>query len=299
MTDKAAARHSFTEPGFVLVDKPQGWTSHDVVGRTRRVLGTRKVGHSGTLDPLATGLLILGVNRSTRLLGYLTGADKEYISDIRLGIATHSDDADGEVVTTADASNVTRERVAVALTAFRGTISQVPSAVSAIKVDGRRAHERVRAGEEVSLPAREVSIYECELLDFTPGANPDIRIRVKCSSGTYIRSIARDLGVALGVGGHVRTLRRTQVGEFTVDEAQDIESLTESPIVHAPAEIVSRLFETIELTSDEAAEVNFGRPIPGRQFVTPDVGGVLSPSGEFLALYKNAGTRISPVAVFV
>jgi len=298
MTDKAAARHSFTEPGFVLVDKPQGWTSHDVVGRTRRVLGTRKVGHSGTLDPLATGLLILGVNRSTRLLGYLTGADKEYVSDIRLGIGTHSDDADGDVVTTTDASHVTKAHIEEALTAFRGTISQVPSSVSAIKVDGRRAHERVRAGEDVSLPPRDVTIYDCELLDFTPGTHPDIRIRVKCSSGTYIRSIARDLGVALGVGGHVRTLRRTQVGQFKVEEAVDIESFTETPIVQTPASIVSRLFETLELTSEEVTEVSFGRQIQGRNFATADLGAVLSSSGEFLALYKNAGTAISPVAVF-
>lgn len=217
-----------TGSGLILVDKPGGWTSHDVVARVRRLAGTRKVGHAGTLDPMATGLLILGLNSSTRLLTYIVGADKEYLATIRLGATTTTDDAEGDVVTEADppaVAAVSDEDIARGIRALTGEIEQVPSAVSAIKVDGKRAYARVRAGEEVVLQARAVTIAEFELLAARRLPDPatpvaiELDVRVVCSSGTYIRSLARDLGADLGVGGHLTALRRTRVGPFEVREA--------------------------------------------------------------------------------
>ena len=200
-----------TRSGLVVVDKPGGLTSHDVVARVRRLAGTRKVGHAGTLDPMATGVLVLGVNRATRLLGHLALTDKRYDATVRLGTTTTTDDAEGEVVETKPTSGIVDDDVRRVITTFVGEIDQVPSAVSAIKVDGKRAYARVRAGEEVDLPARRVTVHEIEVTSLDL---PSVEISVHCSSGTYIRAIARDLGAALGVGGHLTSLRRTAVGSF-------------------------------------------------------------------------------------
>ena len=210
--------------GLLIVDKPAGWTSHDVVARARRLCGTRRVGHAGTLDPMATGVLVLGVERATKLLTFLVGCDKTYTATIRLGQDTVTDDAEGEVTATADASGVTDDAVDKAVAALTGEIDQVPSAVSAIKINGQRSYARVRAGEDVAIPARRVTVSRFEILDQRTRAVEgqqvwDLDVVVDVSSGTYIRALARDLGNALGVGGHLTALRRTQVGPYTLDHA--------------------------------------------------------------------------------
>jgi len=213
--------------GLLLVDKPAGCTSHDVVSRVRRVLGLRRVGHAGTLDPMATGLLVVAVDRATRLLGHLAMTDKTYLATIRLGVRTDSDDADGTVIATADPARidaVVDAALRTAMTTLTGQLMQVPSAVSAIKVDGRRAYHRVRAGEQVELAARPVTVSRFDLLD-DPRRSPatlDLDVVVDCGTGTYVRSLARDLGDALGVGGHLTALRRTRVGPFAVEDAVDV-----------------------------------------------------------------------------
>ena len=216
--------------GLLVVDKPAGWTSHDVVGRARRLCGTRRVGHAGTLDPMATGVLVLGVNKATRLLTFLVGSDKAYTATIRLGQSTITDDAEGEVVATAPADRVDAEALRAAVAALTGEIEQVPSAVSAIKVDGERSYARVRAGEDVVLAARPVTVPRFEVLgtrqaeaDGVPVLDVDVEVEV--SSGTYVRALARDLGAALGVGGHLTALRRTRVGSFTLDQAHTLPEL--------------------------------------------------------------------------
>ena len=212
--------------GLLIVDKPAGWTSHDVVARARRICGTRKVGHAGTLDPMATGVLVLGVNRATRLLTFLVGCDKTYTATIRLGEATVTDDAEGELTIATDASTVTREAIEAAVLPLTGPIQQVPSSVSAIKVKGERAYHRVRQGEDVRLSARPVTVHRLDVLDVRHcGAVVDVDIEVEVSSGTYVRALARDLGAALGVGGHLTALRRTRVGRFDIVDAHDLESL--------------------------------------------------------------------------
>ncbi|MPV87093.1 tRNA pseudouridine(55) synthase TruB [Georgenia ruanii] len=223
--------------GLLVVDKPQGWTSHDVVARTRRLAATKKVGHAGTLDPMATGVLVLGVGRATRLLTYLVGADKEYTATVRLGQTTLTDDAEGEVTATPGAGPllwagaVDCAALERALAALRGPISQVPSAVSAIKVDGRRAYARVRQGEEVALAARAVTIHSLEVtappraVEVSGAVVVDVDVDVVCSSGTYVRALARDLGTALGTGGHLTALRRTRVGPFTLAQARPVADL--------------------------------------------------------------------------
>lgn len=209
--------------GLVIVDKPPAWTSHDVVARVRRLVGTRKVGHAGTLDPMATGVLVLGVGRATRLLGHLQLADKTYTATVRLGVATVTDDAEGEVLSTADTSAIDTARIRAQAAALTGTIDQVPSAVSAIKVDGVRSYARVRSGEEVDLPARRVQVrrFEVGQLRRSDGYT-DVDIEVDCSSGTYIRALARDLGSVLGVGGHLTALRRTRVGGIDLSQARTL-----------------------------------------------------------------------------
>ncbi len=224
-------RLDHAKSGLVVVDKPTGLTSHDVVARVRRLVGTRKVGHAGTLDPMATGVLVLGVNRATRLLGHLLLTDKVYDATIRLGSSTTTDDAEGEVVTTASTDGLTEEAVLTALGAFVGTIDQVPSSVSAIKVGGRRAHERVRAGEEFELESRSIRVDSIEVHEFREAEDGiDVDVSVRCSSGTYIRSIARDLGERLQTGGHLTSLRRTAVGPFALDAARTLEQLVD-PVV--------------------------------------------------------------------
>ena len=242
--------------GILLVDKPSGITSHDVVSRVRKLAGTRKVGHAGTLDPMATGLLILGIDASTRLLTYLVGLDKEYLATIRLGFATTTDDAEGEPVGPAvDASNVSAEVIREAILPLTGTISQVPSSVSAIKVGGRRSYDRVRQGEEVVLAAREVTVSAFDVIAERPG---ELDVRIACSSGTYIRALARDLGAALGVGGHLTALRRTRVGPFLVGDAGSLgETLMES--LRSPASVAAELFETVRLTETEERDLTQGK----------------------------------------
>ncbi len=285
------------ESGLVVVDKPAGMTSHDVVARVRRLAGTRKVGHAGTLDPMATGVLVLGVERATRLLGHLMLTEKGYDATVRLGVSTTTDDAEGEVVATADASSLQPGPVAVAFEAQVGEIMQVPTAVSAIKVDGKRAYARVRAGEEVELKARPVTIHALEVHgQRVVGDWLDVDITVRCSSGTYIRAIARDVGAALGVGGHLTALRRTAVGPYGLDVARTLDDLSES-FSQLPIAVAARAaFPALDLDEEQAQSVRFGRPLP---LGIDELTGVYAPDGEFLALYRPEGDTARPEAVFV
>jgi tRNA pseudouridine55 synthase len=282
-----------TGSGLVVVDKPGGLTSHDVVARVRRLAGTRKVGHAGTLDPMATGVLVLGVGRATRLLGHLTLADKRYDATVRLGVSTTTDDAEGEVVATGSTDGLSEAAVRAALAAFVGEIDQVPSAVSAIKVGGTRAYARVRAGEEVDLPARRVTIHALEVSSV---ALPDVELRVHCSSGTYVRAIARDLGAALGVGGHLTALRRTAVGPFTLAGARTLEELGESFAMTPVAEAARLSFPALDLDDAQTADVRVGRRL---DVPLTAVTALFAPDGEFLALYREGEDgRARAVAVF-
>jgi len=256
--------------GILLVDKPQGLTSHDVVARTRKKADTRKVGHAGTLDPMATGLLILGLGSSTRLLTYIVGLDKEYVATIRLGVSTTTDDAEGESLGTAPAAQVQRvtdSAIREAIETLTGEIEQVPSSVSAIKVDGRRAYALVRAGQEVQLKARAVTVSEFEVHSVRPttdlegDAVIDVEVRVVCSSGTYIRALARDLGFKLGVGGHLTALRRTRIGGFHVTDALDIYDVASPPVLLGPAEVARRVFSAIDLSLEQAIDLSHGKKI--------------------------------------
>jgi tRNA pseudouridine55 synthase len=279
--------------GLVVVDKPGGITSHDVVSRIRRLAGTRKVGHAGTLDPMATGVLVVGVDRATRLLGHLTMSDKRYAATIRLGVSTTTDDADGEVVETGATDELGDDAVRSALAALVGEIDQVPSSVSAIKVDGRRAYARVRAGERVDLPARRVVVHEIAV---TSLALPTLDVDVHCSSGTYVRSLARDLGAALGVGGHLTALRRTAVGPFSLAMARTLEDLAASFSVIPIADAARVSFPTLDLDEQQAADVRVGR----RLDVPLDAPTALfAPGGEFLALYAPRDGVAKALAVFV
>lgn len=282
--------------GILLVDKPQGVTSHDVVARARRLLGTRKVGHAGTLDPMATGLLLLGVDSSTRLLTYLVGLDKEYIATIRLGVATDTDDAEGETTATADASGVDDGAIAQGIAALTGSIEQIPSTFSAIKVHGRRAYDLARSGEDVTLAGRPVMIHAFDLLAVRrEGEIIDLDVRVTCSSGTYIRALARDLGVDLGVGGHLTALRRTRVGPFAVvdgsvlpDPRQDPETAAafegESRLL-APADVAGRLFPAIALTGEQSRDIAHGKRVE-LDHPDVDIAAAVTPEGRLAALIE-------------
>jgi tRNA pseudouridine55 synthase len=289
--------------GLLVVDKPAGVTSHDVVSEVRRLAGTRKVGHAGTLDPMATGVLVLGLNRATRLLGHLLVTDKAYDATLRLGSATTTDDAEGEVVSTSPVDDVTEEQVLTALSGLVGEIDQVPSAVSAIKVDGRRAYERVRAGEQVELASRRVRIDSIEVHGFVHTASfVDVEVSVRCSSGTYIRAIARDLGQLLGTGGHLTVLRRTAVGEFGLETARTLEQLRAEPegglSILPIADAARSSFPSYELDAEQAADVRVGRKL-AIDLGTDGPVAVFAPDGEFLALYEQAGGVARAVAVFV
>ncbi|MDO5084071.1 tRNA pseudouridine(55) synthase TruB [Arachnia propionica] len=282
--------------GIVVVDKPAGLTSHQVVGRLRRLLGTRRIGHAGTLDPMATGVLILGVNRATRLLGHLALHDKRYLATIRLGESSTTDDADGEVQVVADASGLAPQEVEQALQPLRGVISQVPSAVSAIKVRGRRAYDLVRQGVEVELKAREVEVSRLEVLASRPGDGVlELDVDVECSSGTYIRAIARDLGASLGVGGHLTSLRRTRIGAYDLSLA--VELGEEPPELMAMATAARLSFPCLDLDEATSADVRFGRRIT--RSVPAAVTGLVSPEGELLGLYRPDGEGARPIAVLV
>ena len=289
-----------TRPGLVVVDKPAGITSHGVVARVRRLVGTRKVGHAGTLDPMATGVLVLGVDRATRLLGHLMLTEKAYDATIRLGVATTTDDAEGEVTATALASHLDEATVRAALAEFVGDIEQVPTAVSAIKVDGKRAYQRVRDGEEVALAARPVTVHSLDVLDVRAageqGQHLDVDVSLRCSSGTYVRAIARDLGAALGVGGHLTALRRTAVGPYGLDVARTLEELEEDPSVLPLAVAARAAFPALDLDAADAGHVRVGRAL---EVALEGLTGLFDPDGEFLALYEPREGLARPVAVFV
>jgi tRNA pseudouridine55 synthase len=287
------------DPGLVVVDKAPDMTSHDVVARVRRLAGTRKVGHAGTLDPMATGVLVLGVDRATRLLGHLMLTEKAYDATVRLGVSTTTDDAEGEILAETPAAHLQPGQVLAELEEQVGDIMQVPTAVSAIKVDGKRAYARVRDGEQVELKARPVTIHALDVLDQrVVGDWVDVDISVRCSSGTYIRAIARDVGAALGVGGHLTALRRTAVGAFDLSVARTLDQLSEAFSVVPIAEAARGTFASVDLDEEQAAHVRFGRPI---DLSLPGEGphAVFAPDGEFLALYEPRGERAKPLAVFV
>jgi tRNA pseudouridine55 synthase len=287
-----------TADGLIVVDKPAGMTSHDVVARIRRLARTRRVGHGGTLDPMATGVLVVGVNKATRLLTYVIGARKSYAATIRLGQSTITDDAEGDVTATAPVAGVEDAAIRAGLAAQRGEIDQVPSAVSAIKIDGRRAYKRVREGEEFELPARRVTISRLDVLDLRRTVTADGRdvidvdIDVTCSSGTYIRAIARDLGATLGVGGHLTALRRTAVGRMTLAEASSLEQLeARAPdVVSLPmADAARQTFPQREASPEEARVLSHGGPLEPVGIDGPYA--VFDPEGEVLAIVSEKDGR--------
>jgi tRNA pseudouridine55 synthase len=285
--------------GLVVVDKAPGMTSHDVVAAVRRLAGTRKVGHAGTLDPMATGVLLLGVNRATRLLGHLMLTEKAYDATVRLGAASSTDDAEGELGEHLSTELLTEDDVRSAAGAFVGVLQQVPSAVSAIKVDGKRAYQRVRDGEDVRLAAREVTVHELLVTDVRrEGPWLDVDLSVRCSAGTYVRAVARDLGAALGVGGHLTALRRTAVGPFTTDDAQTLDELSDRFVMLDISEVARRCFPTFQLDAEGARAVGFGRALSVDLGRSDAVVAVFAPDGAFLALYRQDGDAAVPVAVF-
>ena len=283
--------------GLVVVDKAGAMTSHDVVARVRRLAGTRKVGHAGTLDPMATGVLVLGVNRATRLLGHLMLTEKAYDATVRLGVSTTTDDAEGEVVASRTAAALAPALVRAEFGTQVGDILQTPTAVSAIKVDGRRAYQRVRDGEQVELEARPVTVHSLTVHDQrVAGEYLDVDISVRCSSGTYIRAIARDVGAALGVGGHLTALRRTAVGAFDLSTAATLEDLAEDFRMIPIEQAARATFPALDLDETQARDVTFGRPL---ELDLAALTAVFAPDGRFLALYEpTAGGRARPVAVF-
>ena len=289
--------------GLLLIDKAQGWTSHDAVARTRRLAGTRKVGHAGTLDPMATGLLVLGINSSTRLLTYVVGQGKEYLATIRLGQSTTTDDAEGDELTHAPAERVmaiTLEAVAAGIENLTGEISQQPSAVSAIKVDGKRAYARVRAGEDVQLPSRPVTVGAFDLLSSTvTGGFLDLEVRVECSSGTYIRALARDLGAALGVGGHLTVLRRTRIGPFRIENAATLEQVDVVANLISPADAATRLLPQLELSAEQAIDLGHGKRITVEKDATR-TGPVaaIAPDGRLVGLVEYRGDQAKSLLNF-
>ncbi|MBW0271490.1 pseudouridine synthase [Nocardia sp. MH4] len=290
--------------GLVIVDKDGGWTSHDVVARSRKLLRTKKVGHAGTLDPMATGVLVLGVERATKLLGQLILTTKAYTATIRLGQATITDDAEGEVTATTPALHVTDAEIAAGVAALTGDIEQVPATVSAIKVDGERAYARARAGEDVQLTARPVTVSRFEVLarrDVADGEFVDLDVEVECSSGTYIRALARDLGAALGVGGHLTALRRTRVGPFTLEHARTLEQLAaaaaaEQPLLSLDIDTAVRTaFPHRDIDESQANDLRNGRWL--EPIGIKGVYAAIDPSGKAIALLEESGKRAASVMV--
>lgn len=273
-------------------------TSHDVVAMGRRALNTRKVGHAGTLDPMATGALVLGFGNGTRLLQYVTNGDKSYLATVVLGAATITDDHEGEITSTADVSAVTDAAIESELAKMRGTIAQRPSSVSAVKVDGERAHARVRAGEIFELPAREVTISNLEILETRRvGDRVEVDIDVTCSAGTFIRAIARDCGAALGVGGHLNKLHRTRVAGFGLDRTVSITALKAQDFTPlSMADVARATFAVRTVSADEATELSFGRALLAN--TSEDITAAISPADEVLALLQNKEGKALPIAVF-
>jgi len=284
--------------GFLVVDKAPGMTSHDVVAVARKALGTRKVGHAGTLDPMATGVLVLGFGNGTRLLQYITDGDKSYTATIVLGAATITDDHEGEVVSEVDASQITDEQIKTGLAKMIGEIQQRPSSVSAVKVDGERAYDRVRAGEVFELAARTITISNLDILEIRHlGVRIEIDIDVTCSAGTFIRAIARDLGSELQVGGHLSALRRTRVAGFPISQAISFEDLKAQSFTPLElADVARATFQVRELALDEVLELSFGRPLSVN--ATEAIYAALSPDDRLIALLKNESGKAKPIAVF-
>ena len=278
--------------GILLVDKPGGVTSHDIVARARRALNTRKIGHAGTLDPMATGLLVLGVGHATRLLTYVVGLDKTYEATIRLGVTTDSDDADGVETARADAGGVADDAIHRGIRTLTGPISQVPSTVSAIKVGGRRAYDLARAGEQVELKARDVVISRFEVRGIRRGGDVvDVDVVVDCSSGTYIRALARDLGADLGVGGHLTALRRTRIGPFDVADA--VTELTEDVPLQDAAGVAASLLGTFAVTADEARDLRHGKRLVGAADRLPtDTPAAIAPDGALVGIVGRRGDDV-------
>ena len=292
-------------PGIVIVDKPTGMTSHDVVSRCRRIFGTRKVGHAGTLDPMATGVLVIGIERATKILGLLSGTSKSYAATIRLGRTTSTDDAEGEVVRDVSAAEVTDDAIDAGIAELRGEISQRPSTVSAIKVGGKRAYQLVREGEKVELAARAVRIDRFDVVTIRrEGLYVDVDVEVDCSSGTYIRALARDLGSGLrvgerhgpSVGGHLTALRRTRVGGYGLDKARTLEQLAEQPSLSYSLDQACLLaFPRRDITAEQAVDAGHGRPLPAE-----GIAGVYSatdPEGRVFALLEDSGGTTKSVVV--
>jgi len=270
--------------GFLVLDKPEGITSHDLVARARRVLGTRKIGHAGTLDPMASGLMVLGIESATRLLDYIMQGKKRYLATVKVGVLTSTDDRQGEVIATDEVSAASMEKALLHLKSMNGVIDQVPSSVSAIKVDGKRAYQRVRDGEKVELKARKVEIFRMEVLQMR---SDEIDLDITCSAGTYIRSIARD------VGGHLISLRRIEASPFTLADASEIS--VESIIPSASA--ISKVLPLRNLSDEEASALSFGKTIPSSGKAEASVAAI-SPSGELVAVIKDDGSSATPKAVF-
>lgn len=293
--------------GLVVVDKPQGMTSHDVVGKLRRIFGTRKVGHAGTLDPMATGVLVVGIERGTKFLAHMVASTKAYDATIRLGAATDTDDAEGTVISCTSAAAVNDEDLDAEIAALTGEILQKPAKVSAIKINGKRAHQLVREGKDVEIPARPVTVMSFVVNDrrrvseLDPETGEafefyDLDVSVACSSGTYIRSLARDLGEALGVGGHLTALRRTEVGPFTLADARTLEDLTENPMMSLSLdEALIRSYPRLNVTDAEAKALAMGKWLEPRGL--KDVHVAVSHQGEAVALVKEKGKRLSTVFV--
>lgn len=293
--------------GLALIDKPQGWTSHDVVARLRKIAGTRRVGHAGTLDPMATGLLLIGINSATKLLTFLVGENKTYFATIRLGASTITDDKESDVLEFGDENEIhalTEQLVEAALEGFRGSIMQVPSSVSAIKVDGERAYAKVRSGDEVKLKARPVEITTFAMIDSpqlvveSGKTYFDVDVKVDCSSGTYIRALARDLGEALGVGGHLTALRRTQIGNYTIEQAQQLEDLTpESLQVLDIAEAAKQQFQVRHLSEQDVIDLRHGKRLKANGEGAEPFAGVGS-TGKLIAMLTVSGKDVKSLVVF-
>jgi tRNA pseudouridine55 synthase len=294
---RSAATGGSVLPGLVVVDKASGMTSHDVVGRCRRLFGTRKVGHAGTLDPMATGVLVVGIERATKILGLLTATEKSYAATIRLGQSTSTEDAQGEVLQTVSAEHVTDDDVEGAVSALRGEIEQIPSAVSAIKVGGQRAYKLAREGQTVELAARRVTISRF-VVSAMRRANGfvDVDVDVDCSSGTYVRALARDVGATLGVGGHLTALRRTRVGRYGLGEAHTLDQLADEPRLSYSLDEACLLgFPRRDLTADESESASNGRSL-----ASAGIDGVYAATasdGRVIALLADDGARTKSIVV--
>ncbi|MCF8569592.1 tRNA pseudouridine(55) synthase TruB [Gordonia sp. HY002] len=288
---------SIENAGLLVLDKAAGVTSHDMVSKSRKVFGTRRIGHAGTLDPMATGVLVLGIERATKLLGLLSLTTKSYTATVRLGQSTDTDDAEGEAIGTFDTAAVTDEQIAAGVAELTGDISQVPARVSAIKVDGKRAHALARTGEEFELAARPVTVSRFTVLDSRRvDGFIDLEVEVDCSSGTYIRSLARDLGAGLGVGGHLTALRRTAVGPFTLEHARTLDDVIADPGLSMGIDDAAKLcFPLRDISDEEAESISQGRwlePIGRKGLYT-----VVDPAGQAIALVQEKGRRASSVMV--